>query len=145
MPSPDLSKITFHSLVSSLPLRNRKHLKGFLLDELRRRRKKVDQLAFIFCDDEYLLSINKLYLKHDYYTDIITFDLSDNVGMKGEIYISLDRVRDNASNFGATPQNELHRVMFHGLLHLCGLKDKTKADQRKMRKAEDDLLSRYFN
>ena len=99
----------------------------------------------MFCSDEYLLRINRDYLQHDYYTDIITFDLSEPGGpVQGEIYISVDRVRDNAKELAVSIQKELHRVIFHGVLHLCGYTDKTKQDQARMRALEEKYLDLYF-
>jgi rRNA maturation RNase YbeY len=90
------------------------------------------------------LEINKTYLSHNYHTDIITFDLSENTqDIQAEIYISIDRVRDNAKTLKTTVKEELHRVIFHGVLHLCGYKDKTKSSQAEMRKAEDYYLQKY--
>jgi probable rRNA maturation factor len=100
---------------------------------------------FIFCSDDYLLEINRDYLQHEYYTDIITFDLSEEVQeIEGTIYISLDRVRDHAQTLKVDFNTELARVMAHGLLHLCGFKDKTKAEQAEMRKKEDYYLSKWL-
>lgn len=102
-------------------------------------------LSYIFCDDAYLLEINQNFLQHDTYTDIITFDLSETEQeLTGEIYISTDRVRENAEKFNTSYNEELHRVIFHGALHLCGFKDKTKPDKEAMRHAEDQCLSEYF-
>lgn len=107
--------------------------------------KKAD-LNYIFCTDEYLLTINQEYLKHNTLTDIITFDLSDGNGiLTGEIYISTERVADNATKFGTTSTDELHRVIFHGALHLCGFKDKKDADKKLMRQKEDECLAAYKN
>jgi len=107
----------------------------------------IDSLNIIFCNDDYLFSINRSYLQHDYYTDIITFDLSSSrqSPIQAELYISVDRVRDNASQLGLPYYKELHRVIFHGLLHLLGYKDKSVADQKKMREMEERLLHQYFN
>jgi len=88
--------------------------------------------------------LNKSFLAHDYYTDIITFDLSESNLLTAEIYISVDRVRDNAVSFEKTFKEELHRVIFHGVLHLCGYKDKRPSDQKKMRAMENRALSHYF-
>jgi rRNA maturation RNase YbeY len=103
-------------------------------------------MSYVFCSDEFLLQINKDYLKHDYYTDIISFDLSlsKNSPIIGEIYISVDTIRVNAKRFETTNQQELHRVIFHGALHMCGYKDKTKKDQALMTIKEDEYLSLYF-
>lgn len=105
----------------------------------------LKSLTYIFCSDEYLLEINRSHLKHNYYTDIITFDLSETPeAITGEIYISTDRVRDNAETLCVTLKEELHRVIFHGALHLCGYKDKTPKDAKAMRAAEDRSLHAYF-
>lgn len=89
--------------------------------------------------------MNKQYLNHDFYTDIISFDLSEGSGTIGEIYISIDRVRDNAVRFETSFRKELHRVMFHGAFHLCGYQDKSKSTQLIMRQKEDGALALYFN
>lgn len=103
--------------------------------------KLLNYINVILCDDAYLLDINKNYLNHDYLTDIITFDDGeDRVG--SDIFISLDRIRDNASKLNIDPTTEFMRVFIHGCLHLCGLKDKTSADQKKMRSQEDYFLTK---
>jgi probable rRNA maturation factor len=102
------------------------------------------QLTYIFCSDDYLLEINQQFLDHDTFTDIITFDLSEHKRhLVGEIYISTERVKENAVKFKTTYQDELHRVIFHGALHLCGFKDKNKHDQAVMRQNEDYCLEQY--
>jgi len=144
MPSPSTPNIRFHFL-SEVPLRDRSRLKTFLPSLFKKERKQLAELQYIFCSDDYLLDINKQYLNHNYYTDIITFDLSEpGQPINAEIYISVDRVRDNARSFGNTLKNELHRVIFHGALHLCGYKDKSQQDEKLMRKMEDQYLSLYF-
>jgi len=103
---------------------------------------ELDTINYIFCSDEYLLQINKDYLQHDYYTDIITFDNSETEGtILSDIFISLDRIRDNCSQQNTSFENELHRVLVHGLLHLLGYKDKSSEDQLMMRQKEDACLS----
>jgi rRNA maturation RNase YbeY len=105
----------------------------------------VKDLNIIFCSDEFLLNINREYLQHDYLTDIITFEISnDDNGITAEIYISIESVKKNASDYQSTMKNELHRVIFHGVLHLCGYKDKTKKDIVLMRSKEDNYLNYYF-
>jgi len=105
---------------------------------------RTADLSYIFCSDDFLLEMNKNFLDHDTYTDIITFDLSENKKeLQGEIYISVDRVKDNAKNFKTTYSDELHRVIFHGVLHLCGFKDKKEKDLKIMRENEDYCLDRY--
>lgn len=103
--------------------------------------KTIQSLNIILCSDEFLLSMNQRHLNHDYYTDVITFDLSEQSGLiEGEIYISVDRVKENAVLLNQKFNDELHRVMVHGLLHLCGYKDKTLIQQKTMRKKEDEYL-----
>lgn len=107
---------------------------------------KLQELNFIFCTDKYLLSINQQYLQHDTYTDIITFDNSNkNFEISGDVFISLDRVRENALNFKVNEKDELHRVMIHGTLHLLGYSDKEKAAKVVMAEKENRyLLKRSF-
>jgi len=144
MPSSSTSTIRFHFL-SDIGLRDRARLKSFLPSLFKKEKKQLAELQYIFCSDPYLLEINKQYLNHNYYTDIITFDLSEpGQPINAEIYISVDRVRDNALSFGNTLKNELHRVIFHGALHLCGYKDKSQKDEKLMRKLEDRYLKLYF-
>jgi rRNA maturation RNase YbeY len=109
-------------------------------------KKNLGELNYIFCTDKFLLKINRDYLKGDYYTDVISFDLSDSSKeIMGEIYISLPRVKQNAKYFKQRFSNELLRVMFHGALHLCGYKDETSGQQFKMKKKEEHYLHRYFS
>lgn len=128
-------------------LKERKRLKAFLKEMFIKEGKKEGNISFIFCSDDFLLDINKRFLSHDYYTDIITFDLSPihSEEIDAEIFISGDRVKDNAAKFNETINNEFHRVMFHGILHLCGYKDKTPTQLAQMRKKENLYLKAYFN
>lgn len=104
---------------------------------------KLKELNYIFCSDSYLLQINQQYLDHDTYTDIVTFDNSDIAKtITGDIFISIDRIRENAAKFGVTEANELHRVIIHGALHLLGYKDKSPADKKKMTLKEDFYLNK---
>lgn len=138
------ARVSFHFL-ERISLDRRTELKAFLPLLFKKEGRKLESLSYVFCSDNYLLSINNQYLKHNYYTDIVTFDLSENTRtITGEIYISTDRVRDNAQNFNATFKQELHRVIFHGALHLCGYRDKTSKEELLMRKREDKYLSLYF-
>ena len=103
---------------------------------------ELGEINFIFCSDAYLLDLNRRYLQHDYYTDILTFDNSVGEGpIMGDIYISVDRVRDNAGQFGVPFNQELHRVLVHGILHLIGYTDTTPAKMKAMKKKEDAYLS----
>ena len=102
--------------------------------------KEVDEIAYIFCSDPVILEINRQYLQHDYYTDIITFDYSDNNIISGDVFISMDTVKSNAEKFEVMFMEELHRVIIHGILHLCGLKDETDEEQKVMRVKENEAL-----
>ena len=102
--------------------------------------KRFEEINYIFCDDEYLLKINKEYLNHDYYTDIITFDNSISSLIMSDIYISAERVKENASHYVVDFMDELKRVMIHGVLHLCGYKDKTTEEQELMTVKENEKL-----
>jgi len=102
---------------------------------------KIGDLNYIFCSDDYLLEINKQYLDHDYFTDIITFDNSEEEGkLEGDIYVSIDRVKDNAQNLNIDFETELRRVLIHGLLHLIGYEDSTEDLKNQMRAKEDECL-----
>ena len=103
--------------------------------------KKIGEINYIFCDDEYLLKINQDFLDHDYYTDIITFDQVRGKTISGEIFVSLQRIKDNASLISKNYEEEKKRVIAHGILHLCGYKDKTEEEQKTMRAKEDFYLS----
>ncbi len=133
----------FHD--SFLKVGDRKRLKRYIESLFYREGKPLSLLTYIFCTDQYLLSINKEFLKHDDYTDIITFCLSEPCEpIIGEIYISVDRIRENARVLGVSIEQELHRVVFHGALHLCGYNDKKPADKTRMTQEEDKNLSQYF-
>ena len=107
--------------------------------------KKLGEINYIFCDDEYLLKINQDFLDHDYYTDIITFDQVRGKTISGEIFVSLQRIKDNASLISKNYEEEKKRVIAHGILHLCGYKDKTKKEKKTMRAKEDFYLSLKIN
>ena len=103
--------------------------------------KQVGDVAYIFCDDEKILEVNRQYLNHDYYTDIITFDYCTDNTVNGDLFISLDTVRSNAEAFGKTYEEELHRVIIHGILHLCGINDKGPGEREIMEAAENKALA----
>ena len=136
--------IRFH-FQASTKLNNRRKLKEFMPSLFLRERKELGELDIVFCDNAYLLAINQQYLKHNFYTDIITFDLS--TGPKamiiGELYISVEMVRENAIKYKVKFITELYRVIFHGALHLCGYKDKTKKDISLMRAKEEQYLKMF--
>ncbi len=130
---------------SPVTLRDRTRLKKFIVRLFRAESRALESVNYIFVSDERLLEINRSYLQHDYYTDIITFDLAPPaMPVVGEIYISTERVRENASAHNTSLTEELHRVIFHGALHLCGYKDKSKGDKIRMTGKEDEWLRRYF-
>jgi len=101
---------------------------------------KVGEVGYLFCDDRKILEVNREYLQHDYYTDIITFDYDDGDTINGDIVISLDTVRTNAAQFGKDYNEELHRVIIHGILHLCGINDKGPGEREMMEQAENKAL-----
>ncbi len=103
--------------------------------------KKVGEIAYIFCSDERILEVNREYLQHDYYTDIITFDYCEGNVISGDLFISLDTVRTNAEQVGTTYEEELHRVIIHGILHLCGINDKGPGEREIMEAAENKALA----
>lgn len=137
-------KIKFH-FQKPCTLRNRNMLRNWLLRTFRAYKTPLASLNVIFCSDEFLLNINKTYLQHDYYTDVITFNYSaKEEPVEGEIYISIDRSAENAKTEKVSFTYELHRVMFHGVLHLCGLTDHSAFEKANMTKHENRLLSGYF-
>jgi rRNA maturation RNase YbeY len=143
----DASKtdIEFHFHQVFFTLKNRKKLKSFIKCLFKQEKRNLDSLSYVFCTDEYLLDINRRYLDHDYYTDIITFELSEPGDfIKGEVYISVERVKENAKLNNTSSTHELHRVIFHGALHLTGQNDKTSEQSESMRQKEERCLSQYF-
>jgi rRNA maturation RNase YbeY len=140
-----LCNITFNYLNHSFSLRNRKKIKVYLQKKLNEEGKTIERINYVFCDDAYLLEMNKQYLNHDTLTDIITFELSaDGDALVSDIYISVERVKENARFFKVKFHDELLRVIFHGALHLAGFKDKKKADKSVMREKEDEWLQQYL-
>lgn len=143
--APASSPILFFFEKRDFTLRQRTRLKAFLRQLFKKEAKALGSANYIFCSDKRLLEINRQFLNHDYYTDIITFDLSEGTGpVEAEIYISIDRVKENAKALGVSFKKEIHRVIFHGALHLCGYGDKTKHEKEKMRQTEDSYLNQYF-
>lgn len=129
----------YENLPESVNTEYKKWLEDLILSE----EKKLGEINYIFCDDEYLLKVNQDYLQHDYYTDIITFDYVKGKTISGEIFVSLQRISDNASTLSRNYEEELRRVLAHGILHLCGYKDKTEAEELQMRGKEDLYLAKY--
>lgn len=137
--------IQFHYLTTAFSFNNRNACKDFIRTIFKTEKTALASLSYVFCDDDYLLTINQDFLKHDYYTDIISFSLSaPKAPLTGEIYISIPRVKENALTHHEPFNRELHRVIFHGVLHFCGYKDKSAAAVKKMRLREEYYLSAYL-
>ncbi|MBX9732760.1 MAG: rRNA maturation RNase YbeY [Chitinophagaceae bacterium] len=138
-------QVYFHYADARPAFPNKKLLRVFIPRIFKKEGKKLESLAFVFCSDAYLLEINKQFLDHDYYTDIISFDLSEPKSgfISGEIYISSERVRENAREMGLSFGEEMTRVLFHGALHLCGYRDKKKSEIAQMRAKEDEFLKLF--
>ncbi|MCE3277823.1 MAG: rRNA maturation RNase YbeY [Bacteroidetes bacterium] len=137
--------ISFHTEDIKFTLKNKTILKKWITSIIEKKKRKAGELNFIFCTDEHLLGINKQYLNHDTYTDIITFDYSkedQKQPVSGDIFISVERVEENAKKFSKSFEHELHRIIIHGTLHLLGYKDKTKSAKEEMTKEEDACLKR---
>lgn len=132
--------ISFHLIDVKRPRFNSRQFKSALKSLILQEGFNVGSINLILCSDEHLLSVNKEYLDHDYYTDIITFDYVDDKLVSGDLYISIDRVRDNASSLGLDFASEFARVCAHGVLHLCGYKDKSPKDEKLMRTMENKYL-----
>ena len=139
-----LKKIHFYFNDVRVNLLNRKILKKFITGLFKSENTEFSRLNYIFCSDAFLLEINQQFLKHDYYTDTISFNLATkNEPVAGEVYISITRVKENAKTLGLPVTDEIHRVIFHGALHLCGYNDKTAKDKQIMTKAEDKYLQMF--
>lgn len=137
-----MSEIRFFNESIIYTIRNKAAVRKWLANTIVKEGYLLKELNYIYCSDAYLRKMNEHYLHHHTYTDILTFDLSENKKeLAGEIYISIDSVRENAALFNVTLRDELHRVMIHGVLHLCGYKDKTPHDVQCMRNKEDYYLS----
>src|ERR1700744_2015513 len=138
-----MPKISFFEEDIQFKLKNKAQVRQWITDTIIAEGYKLKELTYIFCSDAYLLQINQQYLDHDTYTDIITFDNSEEDGeITGDIFISIERIRENAKKFSVSETDELHRVVIHGTLHLLGYKDKTAASKEKMTQKEDEYLSK---
>ena len=139
------SKVSFHFVTAPFFLPKRKELKLFIEQLVQKEKESLEHISYIFCSDDYLLKINHQYLQHDFYTDIITFDLSEKKEIIGEVYISIERVRENAKQYASSFKIELHRVIFHGALHLCGFDDKSAFKKKEMTSKENYYIDEYFS
>jgi len=141
-----MSGIYFHIEDISFLLNNHSQISQWIHRTVKDQSMEIININYIFCSDDYLLGINQEHLQHDYYTDIITFDFADNPNqLEGDIYISIERIRENATLESVDFTDELHRVMIHGILHLCGVNDKTVAEKAAMRKLENHYLALRIN
>jgi len=135
--------ILFNNQDISFSLKNKKKIKNWIKAVIANEKSMLGNINFIFCSDAFLLEINNNYLQHDFYTDIITFDYSENDTISGDIYISVDRVSDNAKSFEQTFENEMLRVLIHGVLHLLKFDDKTEELKKQMTTKEDEALKLF--
>lgn len=133
--------ITYNTLGVKMPKIKRRDTTAWIKAVIATYNKRLGEVGYMFVNDEKILEINNEYLQHDYYTDVITFDYNENDVVNGDIVISLDTVRTNAEKFGKTFDDELHRVIIHGILHLCGLHDKAPGEREQMEKAENKALA----
>ena len=133
--------ITYNTINAAMPDISEAEVSAWVRQVAKGYGKVVGDVNYIFVDDETMLDINRRFLGHDYYTDHIGFDYSEGNALSGDIYISLDTVASNALLFGTTQADELHRIIIHGLLHLCGLRDKTEEERQHMQQAEDRALA----
>lgn len=142
---PTGNRVYFHHQGVKLSLKNRSLLKLFIHNFFKARKTQLREIHIIFCTDQFLLALNRQHLGHNYYTDILTFNLSEKTDKKiaGEIYISMERVKENSKKFQSSFKSELLRVIFHGILHLSGFDDKTAGQKFTMRTAETELLTRF--
>jgi probable rRNA maturation factor len=137
-----MAAINFFNEDTTYKLKDKLKLKQWIKATIQAEGYKLSELNYILCSDEYLLQINNQYLNHDTYTDIVTFDNSDEEGsITGDIFISVDRIHENAIEFNVVPETEMHRVIIHGALHLLGYKDKRPADKKLMTQKEDFYLA----
>ena len=137
--------ITFDSENIDFPNIKKRETASWIKSVAKGYEKEVGEIAYIFCNDEKILEINRQYLDHDFFTDIISFDYSEGDIISGDIFISLDTVRSNSQKYNTDYKEELHRVIIHGVLHLCGLDDKMEEDANHMREAENSALKQLYN
>lgn len=139
-----MNQVSIHFFSENIrfELKNKRTIRKWIDASVRSENKSAGEINYIFCDDQYLADLNIQYLQHDTFTDIITFNNSETHGIiQGDVFISIDRVKENAKQYGASFVNELNRVMIHGILHLCGYRDNTDEEIREMRRKEDYYLS----
>ena len=133
--------VSFHSEQTDYSISNENQISDWLVSVCKTEGKTLAEISIILCSDDYLLEVNRKHLNHDYYTDVITFDYSESPHVSGDIFISIDRVRENVGSFGVEMVDELHRIIVHGTLHLLGYTDKTSSSKEEMTSKEDFYLS----
>jgi len=136
-------RISFQTQEIELVLKEKNKIRQWIVDAIRNEGKKSGDITYVFCSDEYLLGMNQQYLHHDDYTDVITFDYTEEDRVSGDIFISVERILDNSMQLKTTPEEELHRVMIHGVMHLCGYKDKKPKERANMTKKENQYLELF--
>jgi probable rRNA maturation factor len=136
-----MASVEFLYQISSFKLSTPRKISNWIKAICSKEHREAGAITYVFCSDEYLRSLNQDFLRHNTYTDILSFDLSEGQQVAGEIYISIDRIRENAVNFNESFENELRRVMAHGILHFLGYKDKSPTQKAQMRRKEEACLS----
>jgi rRNA maturation RNase YbeY len=136
-------KIFFYCTDVDYSVKGKEKIRIWIKETITSEKKKTGSINIILCSDKFLLELNKAYLGHDYYTDIITFEFIEGKNVSGDIYISINRVKENAGKFNCTTPAELHRVIIHGILHLCGYADNTEKLKLRMKEKEDYYLSLF--
>ena len=136
-----MSDVSFHSEQTNFSLSNESQIADWLTKVCQKEGRTLGEVSIIFCSDDYLLEVNQKHLNHDYYTDVITFDYTEEKLVSGDLFISIDRVVDNAKSFGVPTLDEAHRIIVHGTLHLIGYTDKETNDKEEMTAKEDFYLS----
>tara|TARA_R110002072_G_scaffold129589_2_gene268165 strand:+ start:63 stop:485 length:423 start_codon:yes stop_codon:yes gene_type:complete len=136
-----MSLVSFYSEQTNFSVSNESQITDWLISVCQKEGKTLSEVSIILCSDDYLLEVNRKHLNHDYYTDVITFDYSEETAISGDVFISVDRVQENAQSVGADMVDELHRIIVHGILHLLGYTDKTSSTKEEMTSKEDFYLS----
>ncbi|MCC8188738.1 MAG: rRNA maturation RNase YbeY [Bacteroides sp.] len=137
--------VTYHTEDVQMPSIARRTITTWIREVAASYGKKCGEIAYIFCSDAKILEVNRRYLQHDYYTDIITFDYTEKDRISGDLFISLDTVQSNAQQYGTSYEEELHRTIIHGILHLCGINDKGPGEREIMEAAENQTLALLKN
>jgi probable rRNA maturation factor len=138
-------RISFQKQDIELVLKNKNKIRQWIVEAIKNEGKKIGDITYIFCSDEYLLGMNQQYLHHDDFTDVITFDYTEKDRVSGDIFISVERILDNSTQLKTEIDDELHRVMIHGVLHLCGYKDKKPVERANMTKKENQYLGLFLS